>query len=343
MKTIWDWSLKSEAERITYACTNTANGFYGNQGYLVLPSPSHDTNPKTSVYLPSLHYDTIPRFWDRVSKLNMDKADVKETNPFILPLSTMLAAKDLKSPANHALESIWSKHGQKIFTSLCSILNRSSSEVKTLYIHWSHFGTNASFVAPHRFPSDLHLYLRYDAGLHTLVETLVTAFMFHQLRDNFNATWKQIKLVSDWVVQDSVLSTTLTKLDPAPYSSTLQSLSNSKISKDSLLTSTNFLHSIHCPSQNSKFQNIHEHIYYNHKLLLHFTQRETLVIQELVKNTPTPVSLDNISDLIFSNPETDFSLYTITKLIEHIRNKLEKNGISSSRLKTHYGKGYSIQ
>jgi hypothetical protein len=271
----------------------------------------------------------------------MDKANLEEISPFVLPLSTMLAVKNLISPANHVLEEIWEKHSEKIFTILCSILNRSPKEVLTLHIHWSHFGTNASFVAPHSFPSDLHIYLRHDAGLHTLVETLTTAFIFHPLRDHYQATWKQIKLMSDWIVKDSALSVLLNKLDPIDYATTLQSLSGKTADKKELVLSSKFLVEIRAPQPKLHFQIVNNQIHYHHKGLLYLTDRETLIVQELIKTTPSPVSLDMMADLIFTNPE-DFSLHTITKTIEHIRNKLEKNGISSSRLKTHYGKGYSI-
>ena len=70
--------------------------------------------------------------------------------------------------------------------------------------------------------------------------------------------------------------------------------------------------------------------------------KEKKVMYELIKNSNNIVRFDTISDILFEDSE-NFSLFAQAKVIQRLREKLEKNGISGSFIQTVRGKGYLLK
>jgi len=74
-----------------------------------------------------------------------------------------------------------------------------------------------------------------------------------------------------------------------------------------------------------------------------FSQQERDVIVALLKNGATPLSRDEIADVIWgSDVEEQYSVWAIEQLIRRIRTKLERMGLLGMRIKNKRGVGYYI-
>lgn len=345
MKTIWLWSYKQEAKRIAYACANIANGFYTQQGYTVLPASTPTPSPTTTIYLPDINYNSIPRYWDTISRVDFQQTQSLKDSvimPVVNPLASRLKLSGIKEPSSHPIQKIWNTHSAIIMHELCLLIGIKYSDIKTLTIHPTQYGSNASFDIVRHMPADIKIELRLDQGIRSLVSVIILALLTNPLTTTHQATWKQIKFLSEWIITESPLSKLLSKVDPLPYASNTKLLGGKAIRNKPYKVSSDFVRSIGAPTNTKqKFLVTDNQILYNNNAIVGLTSRETLVLTSLINKREKIFTIDEMADLLFTNPD-DYSLTTITKTIQHLRDKLEKNGISASTIKTVYGKGYLL-
>ena len=62
----------------------------------------------------------------------------------------------------------------------------------------------------------------------------------------------------------------------------------------------------------------------------------------LIEKQGEIVTYDEISEILFKTEE-EYSLYAISKTIQRLRDKLEKNGISGNLIQTLRKKGYLLK
>jgi DNA-binding response OmpR family regulator len=76
--------------------------------------------------------------------------------------------------------------------------------------------------------------------------------------------------------------------------------------------------------------------------MLNLNPKEKKVMYELIKNSNNIVKFDIIADILFEDSNS-FSLFAQAKVIQRLREKLEKNGVSGSFIQTIRGKGYLLK
>lgn len=347
MKTNWAWSYKTEASRIAFTCANIANGFYNQQGYTILPASTPTSTPNTTIFLPDLNYTTIPRFWETVAQVDFKQTKplkYQTIDPLLKPIiSRLILANTLVDPP-HPTRSIWNKHSDQLLAKLCNLINIKQSEIKQLTIHPTSYGSNASFdPVPNLHNVHIKIELRLDQGIKTLLSAIALSLLTPSLTSKHNATWKQIKFLTDWLVTDSPLSKLIEKLEPTVSQSDTKNLSHKLARVSTLEVSKLFLTRIGAPSgNNEQLAQLQDKILYKNKPILYLTAREKNILYTLIKSRPNTVSLEEIGDIIFPTPD-DYSIATINKVIQHLRDKLEKNSIPASMIKTIYGQGYALR
>ncbi len=345
MKTIWSWSYEQEAKRIAYACANIANGFYAQQGYTILPSDTPTPHPSTTIYLPDINYGSIPRFWETISKVDFKQTQpLKDSviSPLIPALVSRLKLSEITPEPTHPIKPVWEKYSTKILNELCDITGINLKDISSITIHPTRYGSNGSFDIVNSLPAQIKLELRFDQGLKSLISIIILALQTKPLTEQYLATWKQIKFLSEWIINSSPLAHLIEKYELTTTTNNLKSLgslSQSNALHDQSLT---FLKRIGAPISKSDLTQINNQISYNNKPLLHLTEREKVVLASLISSRPNVLTLDEIGDLIFES-ENSYSLTTITKTMQHLRDKLEKNSIPSSMIKTIYGQGYALR
>lgn len=309
MKVVWEGTAKTESLRLLNIVSCVSNGFFKHNGFLVLPIGSKDLKSSRIVTLPELNYISVPRFWERVGRI--DYANLIGPKPTEVSSDLLF---DLPVPKSKKIDI------SKVWPAVCSVIPR-ASDVKTIHIWPTNFGTTCSFsLCNGKPPFDIYVWLRSDQGESALVEAIITSITRPAQPD---ASWSESEATVDWIMTDSAIA----KVLKSPADQTIADI-RSKISANLQKASDDFLAKIGAPQVTLEtIQNIKTD---------DFSQKEKLLWQKFLEKPNQIVSFDDIGD------ENDFSLYAITKAIQRLRDKMEAQGVTGSLIQSKRGEGYIL-
>lgn len=337
MNIVWDWSLQSEARRISEMSRKVSNGFYHLHHFLPLPFDPKNTLPPCShqVYLPDIPYVQIPRYWESVQKMETSYP-LKELKNITDKLIDNLTSLKLAPLTPHPLEGDTKIFFPKVLLWLHTTFPNLPLP-DSIIIHPSYFGTGGSFFFNQQLKT-VFLYLRSDQNLYCLIEILLTAILRPHAGNTLYADWEKTEYLVDYLLLESSLRQLLPPPEswmptttPPHHSQKLIDQSNKFLQKIGL--SVNSAHQFNLQGNT---------ILFNHAPISGFTAKEHAILTALISRSPAPLTIDEIGDLIFTKEEK-FSLAAINKMIERLRNKLSDLGISSSYLATASGVGYYLK
>lgn len=334
MKTTWDWSLASEAERVIDTAQSISNGFFHLHHFYPLPWQPNNSYLHQGVYLPAIAYKTLPEFWHK--SLSYDNKNMRFP-PLLTNLHQaiidQLTLIHLSSPDFSTLQTEWDQIAPRFF-SLVKTLAPYTPVIKSLTIHPTYFGTASSF----NWGDQIVVYLRIDQPITTLAECILTALTRPYLSKTRSASWEESEFLVDYLLQE----TELAKLFSTPHHGTLAHL-RANIPTRIIKESTQFLSQIGAPNSTENSFTLKNSVpHFGDTPLTCLTSRESLVMNKLIDNSPTPVTYDELSDILFPNPDK-FSLAALTKSIERLRAKLNDMGISRHYISTASGVGYYLK
>lgn len=338
MKTIWEWSLATEAERIINTAQGIGNGFFHLHHFYPLPWDPKISYLHQGVYLPTLSYASLPNFWHRSLKFDSKSmvlppqlADISNA------ITNQLSTLPLSCPDYSSLEQEWDRLSPRFFN-LISSLTPYAPRVRSLTIHPTYFGTAGSFNWSKGNPTDIIIYLRVDQPTATLAECILTAITRPYLYQTRHATWEESEFLVDYLLQE----TELAELFATPHVGTLAHLRRN-IPTKVLESSAQFLAQIGAPASSEQTFSLVDNVpHFGHCPLTDLSSRECLVMSKLIEKSPLPVTIDELADLLFPDP-AKFSLAALTKCIERLRDKLERIGISRHYISTASGVGYYLK
>lgn len=320
MQTIWKYSRETESRRILHAAKQIATGFYRANHFLVLPYP---TTPKPStVIFPKLPYLSIPRFWDRVSRIDINDSILFTTPQDLVDQTTkLLTSLNFPKPNFLTTQKLWTKNQDKIISAIYQLIPSKKNYISKIIIFPTLFGTGASFNLIRKPHTEIHIYLREDQGISAIVEAILTSLTRYDVYDNLHGLWAESEIIVDWIMNYSPLSKFIPNISPTIKSTrTLQ--------KAHLLQkSADFMARLGVPLVSPKQIDTSR-----------FTSREKQIFQLLLSKSNQVVTFDELSA---TDPE-NFSLYAVSKTIQRLRDKLEKSGVSGSFIQTKRGEGYLL-
>jgi hypothetical protein len=331
MKTTWSWSIDSELNRILQAAHNIGNGFYVRQGFHV----HSDSHPyaENSVSIPPLPYYTIPGFWQKVR--DVDFYTLPATDPHNLTQDLRPLLPELEPPQVEDLKRNWDQNSQSILELIGRELP-TTKPLNSLTIYTTKFGTISSFNNSDPTSPEITLFLRQDATIYHLVEGIVSSLL-RQTHIDQGFSWQESEAIIDHILTLSQLAILLKQVEPTPFQGTIQSLIPEQGQPN-----LEFLAQIQAPLQNPHLNIQDERPYINDRPIHHLTAREQKVLLELIKLQGKTLDYDTLSDLVFGADEDSFSLAVLSKVIERLRNKLEKNGVTGSLITTDRARGFFI-
>lgn len=308
MKVVWGGSAKTESLRLVNITACVSNGFFKHNGFLVLPQGTRILNSSRTVTLPELNYISVPRFWERVGRIDYKNLIGPKVE---IPGDLMF---DLPVPKCKEVDIT------KIWPVICSVVP-GARDVKTIHVWPTNFGTTCSFsLCEGKPPYDIYVWLRVDQGESALVEAIITSLTRPAQP---NASWSESEATVDWIVTSSAVAGVLKSKANETITDT-----RSKISANLQKASDAFLAKIGAPQitlETIKSINTAD-----------FSQKEKLLWQKFLEKPNQIVSFDDIGD------ENDFSLYAITKSIQRLRDKMESQGITGSLIQSKRGEGYIL-
>lgn len=341
VETTWEYTLETEAKRILYTGRQMAVGFYRANHFPVLPYKWPMKTPG-AVYFPDLPYFRIKRFWDKVSRLDINRLPLAVEEKLLEQTIFLIKEHRLAVPKYDRIRTIWGKTQSELIKEIYRLLPGKNGAITHITIYPTLYGTVTSFNLPTTFPTQINLYLRVEQSIFTICEAILTALTRHDVYTEFNGTWSESELLVDWLVLKSPLSTILKKFQPSTlYQPTIKYTRVKQNAKNWEL-SEKFYRKVGLPKL-ATLITLHENEPLIHgKPFPQLTSREKQLLALFIKNGPQISSFDSVAEVLFSNKE-EFSLYAISKAIERLRNKLENQGISGGYIQTLRGQGYILK
>jgi len=337
--TIWEYSLDTEAKRILHTAHQTYVGFYKNNGFIVLPKKVPTFNSNT-VVLPELDFNSIPKFWKRVSKIDI------YANPMVIDTTLLndfknLLSKEILDQPNYAKTmELWKKAEKEIIKAIYEVLPDKKDKIKKITINPTKTGTVCSFDWDNK--GEFTVLLRDDQGIHKIVEALVTSLTREDVYEKLSGLWQESEIIADFLITQTKIAKVLEKYDGVDkYSATIKSLRVKDVGKLNTL-SDEYYRKLRMPNYDTPFSLNGLTPEINKKPIENLTPNEKNVMYMLIKKSNNIVSFDEIADTIFKD-DNNFSLFALSKFMQRLREKLEKNGISGSFIQTLRGKGYLLK
>ena len=340
MKTVWEYSIETEANRLIQCAHQIVVGFYKTNNFIVLPYNSTVNNVNT-VTFPNLSFNKISRFWEQSKKADIKDLPLK-INPKLLDATVSFLNTELTIKPNfESTKELWKKAEKIILEEIYKVIPSKKNKITKIAIYPTLFGTSCSFNWINK-EGEIILYLRDDQGIHTITEAIITSLTRNDIYEKLEGLWQESEIITDYLITETSIADVLKKFeDPKLYNPTLKSVRIKEQSK--LITeSDKFYKKLGIPTFNKPFG-------YNglvpelfKKPIENLTDTERKVLLCLIKKSNTVIGIDEMGEIMFKS-EDSFSLYAISKVIQRLRDKLEVNGVSGSYIQTLRGKGYLLK
>ena len=339
MKSVWGYSLETEALRLIHCARQMVVGFYRINNFIVLPYTPKVNNDLT-VTFPDLRFQEIPAFWEKVKKIDINIIPIY-ADPKLVKAVKEILKNQLAQTEFRDLKTLWIRAEKEIVTEIYKIIPSKKGAIKKLTIYPTSFGTSSSFNLITK-KGEIALYIRSDGGIHTITEAIVTSLTRAEIYKDLGGVWQESEIITDWLVTKSSLADVLQKYERKErYIPTLKGTRLKQQAK-LLVKSENFYKKLGLPTTknvfglNGKTPEIYK------KPIENLTSKEKTILRLLILKMDNAVTVDEIGENIFQSAD-NFSLYAISKTIERLRRKLELNGISGSYIQTLRGKGYLLK
>jgi len=329
MEIEWKFDERTEAMYYLHQAKNIESGLFQNMRAVVLPY----LHPN-AWYLPDYNLFKNPEFILRLHTINQDYFKIEDTQ-FIelvrdvpdLRIDVHDITKDQKSVDQ--MHEAFFKLTQLFFPHV---------SIKKLTIIPTKIGTGSSFYLDKEDSSHFLMTYRLDKGCELVFQSILTLLIKESLTKDTQSIdlWKTELTVSDFLATKSVFSkflkggfehNTLTFLDG--YKGNMVAESASYFAKMG--------HPIA-----SSFSYTGDSIMFNDKTIIGLSNKEIDVLKLLIDRRSQIVSFDEVGDMYWKNDPDKFSLASLAKVIEKLRNTLEQNGIPESYIRTVRKRGYLL-
>lgn len=341
MKTVWEYSIETEAERLIHCAHQMAIGFYRVNNFIVLPYTPKVKN-SLIVNFPDLPYNKIPRFWEKVKKLNITDYPLKIDTKLKEEVIFLMKNADLEKPNFEQTQKDWQKAESEIISEIYKITPSKKGLIKKIIIYPTTFGTGTSFNWFDPQKGEIIMHLRQNQGIYTIVEAIITSLTRAEIYNDLGGIWQESEIITDWIITKSSLVKVLEKYEK--LDDFVPTIKGTRIKQQAKLIkeSEGFYKKLGLPIENKVFNLNGLTPEINKKPVENLSSKEKILLRLLIQKSGSVVNFNELGDNLFTT-DTDFSLYAISKSIERLRNKLEQNGISGSYIQTLRGQGYILK
>ncbi len=341
MKTVWEYSLDSETNRLLGLLRQISSGFYRINGFHPIPL-AQKLNSDSTVPIPDLPYLTIPNFWKKVNQINTDEK-LQLTQPeFFSQVRNLLSNYGLPQANYQKVLEAWQSAENDVMTEIIRILPTKKDYISQIVIHPTVFGTTSSFNQIIKKSEILTIYLRHDQGIFAITESILTSLIVNDIYNDFQGLWQEAEMLTDWLVTQSSIVNILNKYSNSDsFKPTMLLVRNEQINQFKKESSAFYTKlGLHVPDNHFSIKG--NNIYYAGKKLHNLNPKEIKIFESLIANKHDALHYDILGEIIYGK-EIDWSLYSLSKTIERLRRKLEKNGISGSYIQTVRGFGFLLR
>lgn len=340
MQTIWRYSSKTEVLRIIETAYEIATGFYRHNNFPLI-FYGEKINYEKAIVFPKLPYLRISHFWEKVKAIEYHHTPIIAKPALEEEITKLFIKARFPFPNIANLKMTWEEAQNPVLREIYRIMPDAKTSIKKIIIYPTLFGSGVSFCVPKKFPAVVRMYLREDQNIYTIAEAIISSLTRNDVFTKLQGSWSESEIIADWLVSYSSLNQILKRYQPVTsYSPTLKNIRF--LQKGTLVKqSEGFYKQLGLSNKTNSFAIVFGvPVLYNKPIKL-LTSREKAILTRFINLQGQLFTYDEIAQMIFTN-EDDFSLYVIAKIIQSLRNKLEKNGISGTYIQTIRGKGYLL-
>ncbi|PIZ63126.1 hypothetical protein COY16_02740 [Candidatus Roizmanbacteria bacterium CG_4_10_14_0_2_um_filter_39_13] len=235
----------------------------------------------------------------------------------------------------------WSRHGKLILKTIDEIIPQKLKKIKTIVIFLTHFGTRASFELCKPNDTKITIYLRTDAQMYDLVFSILSSLLRHDLLKRHHNTWEEAQLLADWFISDTKLATVFKEIGCDDYKTLLSNIRvgyGREISQES----KKIYEALEIGRVETGFFLLNGEVLYKGKMISGLSFGENRILTALIENKEGVLTYEVIGDLVLQKEEK-FSLYSISKRVQRLRDKLEEMGIGKHHIQTVRGVGFRMK
>ena len=354
MKTLVEYSDYTEYQRILFICRCVKSGFYKSKNFFLLPYLLR--NPR-AIFLPKLDIFGDKDFF---SDLSINAQDVY-TTPFsqrskyyqhkiISELKQNNLIYDNEVIKDIPSIKLWENVSLEFFT-LCDKIFPGLFEGYTkVIIRPTKFGSICSQFSSTSNSESICIYIREDADLNNIIEAIlmVPLNLTGKKRILENLTWEEREVIIDFLINNSILG----HINKRSEGISIKKLKDNKKRTIPILRDNSYIKIIEESNKYFEtlgFSNDYKITISARKITINnvdipFSRSEDKVFRLLFRNRNDIVSLEEIGKTLWlDNISKKFSLFAITKLIQRMRAKIEKNGVNSSFIGTQRNRGFIMK
>src|SRR3990167_3564306 len=177
VKTVWEWSVKTEVKRLIHTAHNIADGFFRVNNFFVVPYRSGSLRNLhiLTVPFPELPYKTILRFWERVKRVDIKNFPLEFDKDLVKAVNGLLKTSDLRRSDLRGVKQTWEKAAAAILDEIYKLMPEKKGAISKIIIHPTSFGTTCSFNIADSFPAAAEMYLRQDQDIYAITEAILSA------------------------------------------------------------------------------------------------------------------------------------------------------------------------
>jgi len=340
IQTQWSYSLETEIRRIYITFVKIYRSYFRLRDIPVVYIPATAKKENTVI---------IPKI-DLQEMNNLRPLFEHKTEPyrFESPKPEVIdRLKVLYEPfhdsifPNVPIVAQWNMHAKLILDTINSIIPDKLHKIKTISIFLTHFGTRASFELCKPNDKTITIYLRADAQMYDLVFSILSSLLRHDLLKRHHNTWEEAQLLVDWFISDTKLATVFKEIGCDNYKTLLSNIRvgyGREISQES----KKIYEELEVGRIETGFFLLNGEILYKGKKISGLSFGEQRILTALIENIEGVLTYEVIGDLILQK-EAKFSLYSISKRVQRLRDKLDEAGIGKHHIQTVRGVGFRMK
>ncbi len=330
----WLHGSEYEAARVAGTFLEVKEQFFQYHQFLVLPYPAPQ-----SVYLPDIDYVGLlkTRIPTTYHPIEYDKTLLQT---IMNQLATVVPFKNI-NPEDIRAQYDTIQH--PLITVLTNILPDVMRTIKNIYIIPTAYGTEGSFDYKKTKQSvDLYIWIRTTGCrkidiiaelVHCLVSGVV--LVLHRQTDSKNKAWQQREAIIDFLLQHTPLSTIWNQIHK-----TIPVIESKQKSQKLVSDSEKYIEKLSSTLKPPVISKIDGELTIDTIPLTNLTDKEIKLFGILLERKNTFVSKDELFDRLYGvDGGSDWSL---SKLIERLRNKIVMIGVDEAIIITSRNQGYKI-
>jgi len=340
IQTQWSYSLETEIRRIYITFVKIYRSYFRLRDIPVVFFPATEQK-KNTVIIPQID----------LTKMNMMRTHFEhKSEPYRFETPKPKMQDKLKIIYQPFHDSVfpdapiineWNAHGKLILKTIDEIIPQKLSKIKTIVIFLTHFGTRASFELCKPNDITITIYLRTDAQMYDLVFSILSSILRPDLMKRHHNTWEEAQLLADWFISDTKLATVFKEIGCDDYKTLLSNI-RSGYGREISLESKKIYEELEVGRIETGFFLLNDEILYKGKKISGLSFGEDRILTALIENKEGVLTYEVIGDLILQKEEK-FSLYSISKRVQRLRDKLDEMGIGKHHIQTVRGVGFRMK